>query len=317
MSGPVETIEVDGRAIRLTNPDRVLWPATGTTKRELLDYYLQIAPTLLPHIRGRALTLGRWPEGVDRTGWLQAECRGRPDWLPVHTVTTKRGGGTFAYCRVEDRAGLAWLANLGTIELHPFLALTTRPDEPTALVLDLDPGPPAGILACARIALRLRERLARDRLRAFVKVSGMLGLHVIVPLAPGHDFAATKAYARELARELAGEDPAAVTDRMARDARPGRVYIDWVQNDASRSTVAAYSPRAASVPLVSLPVTWPELERAVETGDRRSLAFTFADALDRVARAGDVLAAALEATSVLPSIGVAATSTARLRRSAG
>src|SRR5215212_885387 len=174
---PEETLTIDGRAVRITNPDRILWPETGTTKRQLVEYYLRMAPVVLPHVRGRALTLGRWPEGVDHTGWLQAECRGRPGWLPVHEAVTRRGG-RFAYCMVEDRAGLVWLVNLGTIELHPFLALPVRPDEPTHLVVDLDPGPPAGLLDAARVALEVRRRVAEDGLEATVKVSGMLGLHV-------------------------------------------------------------------------------------------------------------------------------------------
>jgi len=289
---PTEMLEVDGREIRLTNPDRVLWPATGTTKRQLVAFYLEIAPVLLPHVRGRALTLGRWPEGVDRTGWLQAECRGRPPWLPVHETATRRGG-RFAYCMVEDRAGLAWLANLGTIELHPFLALAAAPEEPTALVFDLDPGPPAGLLECARLALLVRERLVRDGLAPLIKVSGALGMHVVAPLAPGDDFATTKAFARAIAADLAAADPDNVTDRMVRTERPGRVYIDWIQNDASRSTVAVYSPRAAERPTVSMPVTWAEVERAVETGDRRGLVFTSDQALERVARIGDLFAPAL------------------------
>ena len=290
---PTETLEVDGRVIRLTNPERVLWPETGTTKRELVDYYLRVAPVLLPHVRGRALTLGRWPEGVDRTGWLQADCRGRPEWLPVHEAVTKKRGGRFAYCMVEDSAGLAWLANLGTVELHPFLALASAPETPTTLVIDLDPGPPAGLLDCARVALDVRERLENDGLRPLVKVSGMLGIHVVVPLASADgltDFASTKAYARRLASDLAREDPDRVTDRMTRNERPGRVYIDWVQNDASRSTVAAYSPRAGQRPTVSMPVTWEELERAVTHRDPRRLVFGIGDVPERVAEIGDLFA---------------------------
>src|SRR5215212_9363765 len=186
---PEETLTIDGRAVRITNPDRILWPETGTTKRQLVEYYLRMAPVVLPHVRGRALTLGRWPEGVDHTGWLQADCRGRPEWLPVHETVTKKRGGRFAYCMVEDRAGLAWIANLGTIELHPFLALARDPEEPLSLVVDLDPGPPAGLIDCARVAIEVRRRLEADGLRPLVKVSGMLGLHVVAPLGRGHSFA--------------------------------------------------------------------------------------------------------------------------------
>jgi bifunctional non-homologous end joining protein LigD len=298
---PEETLAIDGRLVRITNPDRILWPETGTRKRQMIDYYLAIAPVLLPHVAGRGLTLGRWPEGVDRTGWLQAECRGRPDWLPVHSATT-RAGGRFAYCMVEDRAGLAWLANLGTIELHPFLALAARPEEPTLLVLDLDPGPPAGLLDAARVAVVLRRRLERDGLTPFVKVSGMLGIHVLAGLGPGQGFAETKAYARALASEVARDDPEGVTDRMARDQRPGRVYIDWVQNDASRSTVAAYSLRAALRPRVSMPVSWDEVDAALAARNPGLLSFGLRDALERVDRIGDLLAGTLSGGDRLPPV---------------
>src|SRR4051812_46026819 len=294
------TLELDGRSVRITHPHRILWPAAGTTKRELIDYYLAIAPVLLPHVAGRGLTLGRWPEGVDRTGWLQADCRGRPDWLPVIHAVTRRGGA-FAYCIVEDRAGLAWLANLGTIELHPFLARAAQPAEPSFLVIDLDPGPPAGLAEAARVALDVRRRLADAGLEPVAKTSGVLGLHVYAPLARSHDFAETKTFARNLAADLARHDPARVTDRMARPLRVGRVYVDWVQNDASRSTVAAYSARATPIPQVSMPVTWDEVERAPETREVRPLRFGFRDALARVDRLGDLFAPALGAGARLPA----------------
>jgi bifunctional non-homologous end joining protein LigD len=289
----VTSMEVDGRRMRITNPDRLLWPATGTRKRDLIDYYLAVAPGLLPHIAGRGLTLGRWPEGVDATGWLQAECRGRPDWMPALRTTT-RAGGTFEYCVVEDRPGLVWLANLGTIELHPFLGTAARPNEPSCLVFDLDPGAPASIVDCCRVAMDLRDILAADGLEAYPKTSGVLGLHCFVPLAPGHTFGSTKGYARAVAGVLAERRPD-VTDRMARDERAGKVYVDWVQNDASRSTVAVYSPRAAPAPWVSTPVTWEEVAATARDGDRRRLRFGFRDVLDRLDRFGDLFAPVLDA----------------------
>jgi bifunctional non-homologous end joining protein LigD len=289
---PVTTMEVDGRSIRITNPDRILWPRTGTTKRELVGYYLDAAPVLLPHLLGRGLTLGRWPAGVDQTGWLQAECRGRPDWLPVHEVTT-RAGGRFAYCMVDGRAGLAWLANLGTIELHPFLAPAARPNEPSFLVFDLDPGPPAGLADAARVALDIRDRLSMVGIASWPKTSGMAGVHVYAPLAPGHTFAETKPFVRAIARDLAGAAPERVTDRVPRRERAGRVFIDWVQNDASRSTVAAYSVRAAPFPTVSMPLTWSEVEDAVGHGNPPSIAFDIHAALARIADLGDPFACTL------------------------
>jgi bifunctional non-homologous end joining protein LigD len=285
----VEVLHLDGREVRITHPSRVLWPRTGFTKRQLIEYLLAVAPVLLPHIRGRGLTLRRFPEGVDGPGWFQAECRGCPTWMRTFDVAG-RGGRTWRYCIVDDAAGLAWTANLGTLELHPFLSTIERPTEPTALVLDLDPGPPAGLLACARVALILRSRLASAGMAARPKTSGSVGLHLSVPLAPGHTFDGTKAFARSLAASLAAEHPDLVTDVIDRSRRAGLVYLDWIQNDASRSTVAPYSLRATPWPLVSTPVRWEELEAAVSSGRPESLVFGPADVLARVDRFGDLFA---------------------------
>lgn len=285
----MEVLELDGRAVRLTHPERVLWPRVRFTKRHLIDYLVAVAPVLLPHIRGRGLTLRRFPEGVDGPGWFQAECRGGPDWMRTFDVVG-REGRTWRYCVVDDAAGLVWAANLGTLELHPFLSTIDRPAEPTALVLDLDPGPPAGLVECARVALLLRARLADLGLAAYPKTSGSVGLHVYVPLAPGHTFEQTKAFARSLAAQLTAAHGDLTTDVIDRSTRAGLVYLDWIQNDASRSTVAPYSLRATPWPLVSTPVLWDELEYAVEARRAESLVFTPRDVLARIDRLGDVFA---------------------------
>jgi len=294
------SIELDGQSVRITHPDRVLWPRTGTTKWNLLAYDLEIAPVLLPHIAGRGLTLGRWPGGVDAKGWLQAECRGRPPWMRFEHSRSLRTGGEFDYCVVDDRAGLAWVVGLGTIELHPFPSTVEHRGEPSFVILDLDPMPPASILDAARVALALRDRLDGLGLPSYAKTSGMHGLHVFVPIAAGQTFAATKAFARSLAAELAAGDPS-VTDRMTRRAtRAGLVLVDWLQNDPSRSTVAAYSPRAAPLPLVSTPVTWSEVADALAREDRAALHFGMAAVLERVERLGDLFAPTLAGGPDLP-----------------
>jgi bifunctional non-homologous end joining protein LigD len=290
------------RAITATHRERVLWPAAGWTKGDMLDYYAAIAPALLPHLKDRGLTLARFPEGVEGTGWMQADCRGHPDWMRVQLVEGKRGQ-RFRYCLIDDVAGLLWAANLGTIEFHPFLATADRADEPSWLVLDLDPGPPAGLHEASMVALAVRDRLESAGLRTVAKTSGSLGLHVYGPLAPGHSFAQTKAYGRALAARLASEHPDLVLDRVDREARAGRVYVDWVQNDRNRQMVAAYSLRVTEWPSVSTPVAWEEVEEAAagrRLGRRPPLRWRPDEVLERVSRLGDLFAPALSAGGVLP-----------------
>ena len=303
-------VSVGGRRIRLTNPDRVLWPRTGFTKRELIDYYVAIADVLLPHLRERAVTLRRFPEGVDGPGWYQANCRGHPAWVSTHDLRGQRGE-LLRYCRVDEPATLVWLANLGTIELHPFLWRASNPIEPAALVLDLDPGPPASLVAAAQVALLARVVLRHYGLDAVVKTSGSLGLHLFVPLTRGHSFDATKRFARAVAERLAAEAPELVIATSSRARRAGRVFVDWVQNDASRSTVAPYSVRATPWPLVSTPVTWDEVEFAASNRRGASLLFTPAEVRERVGRLGDLFAPALDRAHTLPAVREAARTPAR------
>ena len=297
-----DEVEIDGRRVRLTSLDRVVWPLTGTTKRDLIEYLLAAAPALLSHLRGRPTMLWRFPEGIDGPGWFQAQCRSRPDWVPTHEVIGKRGE-RLAYCVIEEPATLAWLANLGTIEFHPFGWTVERPTEPTTLVLDLDPGPPAGLVDCARVALRARELLNSLALEPVVKTSGGLGLHVAVPLAAGQSFERAKSVAREIAGRLAEALPELVVRDIGRAKRRGRVYVDWIQNDANRQLVAAYSPRATPIPQVSTPLLWEEVEHVASTGRDVALRPTRREVLDRIERFGDLwLGEPRERGGVLPAI---------------
>jgi bifunctional non-homologous end joining protein LigD len=295
------TVDIDGRRLQLTNLDRVLWPKTGFTKRAMLEYLLEIAPVLLPHLHGRGVTLRRFPEGVEGPGWYQANCRGLPDWMRIQEVVGRRGA-VLRYCRIEERAALAWVANLGTIELHPFIGTAERPSEPTALVLDLDPGPPGALVASARVAREARDVLSAAGVASFVKSSGSIGLHVFAPLEPGYTFREAKAAARAVAAELARRLPDLLIDRIDRTARAGRVFVDWVQNDESRSTVAPYSLRATPWPLVSTPLAWQEIDDAIATGDVRRLVFGPSDVLARVRARGDLFAGVLVRDGKLPHI---------------
>jgi len=276
-----------GRTLALTNLDKVLWPASGFTKRRLIEYYVAIAPVLLPHLEGRPLTLRRFPDGVEGVSWHQNECQGEPDWLPVFE-TRGRGGCPLRFCMVDGLAALVWLANQAAIELHPFLWRVDAPRRPTQIVFDLDPGPPAGLLECGRVALALRRLLAQLGLAPLPKTSGSLGLHVHAPLAQTLD---AKPLARAIAERLAAERPGEVVAQMRREARAGRVYVDWLQNDPSRQTVAPYSLRGVPVPRVATPLHWQEVEEAVEQERPELLVFGPEAVLARVEREGDPFAA--------------------------
>ena len=282
--------EVGGRRLALSSLDKVLWPS-GFTKGEMLDYYERVAAVLLPHLRDRPLTLGRFPDGVDGPGFAQTECRGAPEW--VETAPLRLRDGTLRnYCLVNDLASLLWVVNLGTIELHPFLAPVGRLDRPSGVVFDLDPEAPAGLHDCARVALLVRDALAERGLDAVAKSSGSAGVHVLAPLDPPRPYAETRRFARELAERLAAGAPGVVARAGRREERVGTVLIDWAQNSERRSTVAAYSLRAADRPLVSAPVAWEELEAVARSGDAAALELAPAEVLERVARSGDLYAIA-------------------------
>jgi bifunctional non-homologous end joining protein LigD len=286
--GPVRAIEAGGRTVLLSNPDKALFPATGFTKLDLARYYLAVAPALLPHVAGRPVTLARFPDGVDAPGWYQTNCPGaRPRWMRVASVRGAHGQ-QLQYAVLDEPAALVWAASMAAIELHPLLAAVDAPDRPRALVVDLDPGAPAGLPECALLALRLRDLLDRAGLRAFPKLSGGRGLHLHAPLDGGARFPEAKAFARAVARELAREDPARVTDRMPLAERAGKVLVDWRQNDAGRSLIAPYSLRAATVPVVAAPLRWDEVEWIAAEG--RPLWLGPAEVLERLARDGDLLA---------------------------
>lgn len=284
------TVEVEGRPLALTNLDKVLWPETGTTKAELLEYYVAVAPALLPHLEGRPLTLRRFPDGVDGISWHQNEIQREPEWFPVFE-TSGRDRRRLRFALVDGLASLVWLANQAVIELHPFLWRVDRPRLPDQVVFDLDPGAPAGLVEAARVALQLRPRLEELELEPLAKTSGSLGMHVHARVSAGLD---TKRLARELAEALAEERPREIVAEMRRDLRPGKVFVDWLQNDVTRQTVALYSLRGLPLPTVATPVSWDEVEQAVDERRPEPLVFTLRHVLERLEREGDALAALLE-----------------------
>jgi bifunctional non-homologous end joining protein LigD len=275
-------LEVDGRRLFFTHLDRVLWPEVGFTKAEMIAYYLAVAGVLLPHLRDRPITVGRFPGGVDGRGFAQSEVPGRPSWIRAAAVALANGA-VKRFTLVDERASLAWLAQMGAIELHTFLGTLPDLDRPTAVVFDLDPGEPAGLLEAADVALRLRARLADRGLSAWAKTSGSIGMHVLVPLEGEANYADSRALAQRVAAELASEAPQLVVERMALRERAGRVFIDTRQNARRLTTVVPYSLRSASRPTVSTPVTWAELETAAASRDAGGLVFDARAVLARIA----------------------------------
>jgi bifunctional non-homologous end joining protein LigD len=281
------SLEVEGRKLALTNLDKVLWPEAGFTKAQMIEYYVAVAPVLLPHLAQRPLTLRRFPDGIGGVSWHQNECQGEPAWFPVFE-TRGRGGRELRFCVVDGLAALVWVANQAAVELHPFLWRVDAPRQPTQLVLDLDPGPPAGLVEAARVALAARPLLEELGLVPYVKTTGSLGLHVHAPLGEPLD---TKRLARDLADRLAAERPGEVVREVKRAARGGRVYVDWLQNDPTRQTVAPYSLRGVPFPTVATPVRWEEVERAAAEERPELLTFTAPDVHARLERHGDLFAA--------------------------
>ncbi|HEV2770511.1 MAG TPA: DNA ligase D [Solirubrobacteraceae bacterium] len=293
---PALELEVPGpptRALRLANPDKVLYPATGFTKRDLVAYLAEIAPVLLPHLRGRELTLKRYPNGVEGQHFYEKNAPShRPDW--VHTAN--------GFVLAQDVATLVWLGNLADLELHPSLALAVEPERPTTVVFDLDPGEPANLVECCRVGLVLRGLFEQLGLHSVAKTSGSKGLQVYVPLNSETTYAATKPFAKAVAELLEQAEPELVVSRQARDLRDGRVLVDWSQNDRHKTTVAVYSPRARERPTVSTPVTWEEVQDCLDAQDAARLSFTTDQVLERVGREGDLFAPALSLAQVLPSL---------------
>lgn len=270
--GGTRELVVDGRAIALTNPDRVLYPGTGFTKADLAAYYLGVADAILPHLGDRPLTVGRFPGGVDGRGFAQTEVPGRPDWIPTMELALMKGPKK-RFTLVRERAALVWLAQMGTIEIHAFPGLPHDLERTKAVLFDLDPKGDAGVLEVAAIALVLRDHLATRGLDARVKTSGSRGMHVTADVA--------ESIAVREARAIAADAATA----LERELRAARVLLDARQNSPRLTTVVPYSLRSTSRPLVSTPVGWDEVEAAVRARDASRLVFGAADVVRRVAGA--------------------------------
>ena len=294
------TVEVAGRTLQLSSLDRPVWPPLGWTKGELIDYYVRVAPVLLPHVAGRPLTLRRYPAGVGGPHFYQLRAVAPPPWLRTVTVPGSGDGGSYPAPVVDDLAGLAWAGNLMAVELHPGLARAAALDVPTMLVCDLDPVPPAGLLEAADAALLVRAALEDGGLPSYAKTSGSRGVHVVVPLAPQQTYEAVRAFARALAERLVAAHPERFAAKVARRTRKGLVVLDWEENAAGASLVAPYSLRALVTPTVSTPVRWDEVAEAVYRSDARALLFSPEAVLERIERFGDLFAAVQQVGLALP-----------------
>lgn len=306
VSARTVTVEVEGQRVRLSNLDKVLYPEVGFTKGEVIDYYTRIAPVLLPHLADRPVTLHRFPDGVDaQSFWNKDASRNAPEWLRLVRLPTPgstKGHEEIDFAVLDGLPALVWAANLAGLELHvPQWTVGARGAvrEPDLLVFDLDPGPPATIVGCCRVAEFLREVLEEDGLPAHPKTSGSKGLQVYVPVRVP-DAGRTVEYAHQVAERLSAEHPDAVLARMSKAARSGKVFVDWSQNNPAKTTVAPYSLRARSHPTVSTPVTWEEV---ADCRRPEQLVFTSADVLARVEDRGDLMASLLGARYRLPPRG--------------
>ncbi len=295
-------LEIDGRKLKLSNLDKVLYPGSGFTKAQVIDYYIRVSPFLLPHLKNRPVTMKRYPDGVKGAFFYEKDApRFTPDWVETFPVPRKAGGKPIRYILINNLATLVWCANLADLELHPFLHRAPAIDRPTSLVFDLDPGEGADILNCARVAFLLKERFDAWKLEAFPKVSGSRGLQVYVPLNTAVTYDQTRPFAQSVATLLAHAHPDAVVANMTKSERTRKVFIDWSQNSDFKTTVGVYSLRAKrDAPFVSMPVDWEEL-RAKKA---ESLFFAPDAALKRLEKSGDLFAPVLTKKQKLPKLKV-------------
>jgi bifunctional non-homologous end joining protein LigD len=295
------SVRIEDRDVELSNLDKVMYPAAEFTKGEVIDYYTRVAPVLLPHLRDRALTRIRYPNGVDGAHFFEKNAPGgTPDWVRLETLPvpgSTKSRETIDFVVVDELATLVWVANLASLELHtPQWRIGADPD---LMVVDLDPGAPAGLTECCGVAVLMRDRLAEDGIAAYPKTSGKKGMQLCCPIAGDQDAEYVSKYAKKVAEELAAMVPKSITAKMAKNLRPGKVFIDWSQNNAAKTTVAPYSLRAQQSPTASTPLTWEEVE-AVATGAEPARQYGAGEVLDRVEEHGDLLADLLEPGPRLP-----------------
>ena len=292
-------VKVGTRELTLSNLDKVMYPEVGFTKGQVIDYYTRISPVLLPHLKGRPLTLKRYPNGVDGPFFYEKNCPDhRPSWVKTQAIWSDSNDRDINYCLAQDLPTLVWAANLADLEMHTTMALAKTPYKPTMVVFDLDPGAPADIVACCSVALLLRELFDEAGLVAFAKTSGSKGLQVYVPLNTPASYDVTTPWSKQVAEQLERDHPTLVVSKQKKELRVGKVLVDWSQNVDSKTTACVYSLRARSRPTCSTPVTWDEVA-ACAAGDL-ALGYETDDVLARVAELGDLFAPVLTLKQKLP-----------------
>lgn len=300
-------VDIQGRHLKLSNLEKVLYPAVGFTKQKVIDYYARIAPAIIPHLAGRALTRKRYPDGVEGEPFFEKNApMHRPEWVKTAPIWSGRNRKTIHYVVADDLPTLIWLANLAALELHPSLALAEDITCPTEMVFDLDPGPPATIVECCHVALWLREIFEHFDLQSFPKTSGSKGLQIYVPLNTPVTYESTKMFSHALAQLLEHDHKDLVLSEMNKQARTNKVFVDWSQNDEHKTTVAVYSLRAREHPTVSTPVTWEEVERCFKKKDAALLVFEAPQVVARFEKMGDLFEPMVELKQKLPDLKAAA-----------
>jgi bifunctional non-homologous end joining protein LigD len=280
---------IAGKKLAVSNLNKVLYPKVGFTKGQVIDYYIKIAPALLPHLKDRPLTMKRYPNGVEAGFFYEKNCPShRPSWVKTARVWSEGNNRNMDYCLAQDLPTLVWAANLADLELHTSLARKKNVARPTMMVFDLDPGAPADIVQCCQVGLWLRDLLAEAKLKSFAKTSGSKGLQIYVPLNMAVTFDQTKDVARRLAQFLEREHPKLVTSNMSKAFRKGKVFVDWSQNDEHKTTVCVYSLRAKEEPTASTPVKWDEVENCLKKKKADLLKFRCEKTVARVEKFGDL-----------------------------
>jgi bifunctional non-homologous end joining protein LigD len=298
-----QIVEIEGKQLKLTNLDKVLYPAAGFTKGQVIDYCARIAPVLVPHLKNKPLTLKRYPNGVDSMPFFEKNAtKHRPDWVKTVPIWSEGNKRDVNYILCNDLPTLIWVANLAAIELHPSLSLAQDIMCPRSLVFDLDPGPPANIVQCCQVGIWLREIFEHFKLQSFPKTSGSKGLQIYVPLNTKTSYDETKPLAHALARLLESEHRDLVVSDMKKAIRTNKVFVDWSQNDEHKTTISVYSLRARERPTVSTPVTWDEVEHTLKKKDPKLLVFESKQTLERLEKMGDLFAPLLSLKQKLPKL---------------